>query len=373
KVFVDTLKYLQSKEFLLDVDLWRLFANLEELNAVSLSFLKAFFEAVKEHVRNSDSPLDFSSILSKFFQGDLCQTHQIYCLNYTSAVFYLENLRQREDFGLYLKQWCEQNQQCKRLHLPELLVAPLQRLTRYPLLLNNICQRSTDPAERALLQSLKEKVEKSIWDLEGKVKWLDNFQKLRQLQEVIIWPQLWDRDKRFFVPECLKQSLRENSSENILASANRLLLHEGRLTLAESTRLLEVHLFLFDDFLLITKIKRSKKRCGGSEAVLPVCPSFPPELQSLRREGGFCTVLDQPIPLDRLSLRNMDPVQVAAFSLRNAFLVQHENRYCQSIAAFLLQAHTEAAKKAWMSQIQAAISNHSRHHGTKQASACCFP
>lgn len=38
-------------------------------------------------------------------------------------------------------------------------------------------------------------------DLEGKVKWLDNFQKFRQLQEVIIWPQVWDRDKRFFVPE----------------------------------------------------------------------------------------------------------------------------------------------------------------------------
>jgi len=38
-------------------------------------------------------------------------------------------------------------------------------------------------------------------DLEGKVKWLDNFQKFRQLQEVIVWPQIWDRDKRFFVPE----------------------------------------------------------------------------------------------------------------------------------------------------------------------------
>lgn len=38
-------------------------------------------------------------------------------------------------------------------------------------------------------------------DLEGKVKWLDNFQKFRQLQEVIICPQVWDRDKRFFVPE----------------------------------------------------------------------------------------------------------------------------------------------------------------------------
>jgi len=34
KIFMNTLKYLQSNEFLLDVDLWRLFANLEELNKV---------------------------------------------------------------------------------------------------------------------------------------------------------------------------------------------------------------------------------------------------------------------------------------------------------------------------------------------------
>lgn len=32
---MNTLKYLQSNEFLLDVDLWRLFANLEDLNKVS--------------------------------------------------------------------------------------------------------------------------------------------------------------------------------------------------------------------------------------------------------------------------------------------------------------------------------------------------
>ncbi|KAM6284941.1 pleckstrin homology domain-containing family G member 7 isoform 3-T3 [Spheniscus humboldti] len=372
-IFMNTLKYLQSNEFLLDVDLWRLFANLEELNKISLSFLKTFFETVKEHVSKSESPTDFSSILRKFFQGDLCQTHQIYCLNYTSAVFYLENLRQREDFGIYLK-WCEQNEQCKRLHLPELLVAPLHRLTRYPLLLSNIWKRSTDETEKDFIWSLKEKVEKSIRDLEGKVKWLDNFQKFRQLQEVIIWPQVWDRDKRFFVPECLKQSLRENSSENILSSANRLLLHEGRLTIAESTRLLDVYLFLFDDFLLITKTKRNKKKYGGSDTgLIPVCPSLTPELQSFIREGGFCTVLDQPIPLDRLILKNVDPVHGTVFSLRNAFLIQHENRYCQCIAVFLLQAQTETAKKTWMSQIETAISNYTTQHETKKSTAFCFP
>ncbi|KFQ30345.1 Pleckstrin homology domain-containing family G member 7, partial [Mesitornis unicolor] len=324
KIFMNTLKYLQSNEFLLDVDLWRLFSNLEDLNKISLSFVKTFFEIVKEHISKSDSLMDFTSILRKFFQGDLCQTHQIYCLNYTSAVFYLENLRQREDFGIYLKQWCEQNEQCKRLHLPELLVAPLHRLTRYPLLLNNIWKRSTDEAERGFIWSLKETVEKSIRDLEGKVKWLDNFQKFRQLQEVIIWPQVWDRDKRFFVPECLKQSLRENSSENILSSANRLLLHEGRLALAESTRLLDVYLFLFDDLLLITKIKRNKKKYGGSDtSLIPVCPSLTPELQSFIRGGGVCTVLDQPIPLDRLRLKNVDPIHVTGRYLR-AFKCLHK-------------------------------------------------
>ncbi|NXK32299.1 PKHG7 protein, partial [Piprites chloris] len=102
---------------------------------------------------------------------------------------------------------------------------------------------------------------------------------------------------------------RENSSENILSSANRLLLHEGRLMLAESTRLLDVYLFLFDDFLLITKIKRNKKKYGGSDtSSIPVCPSLSPELQSFVRDGGFCTVLDQPIPLDRLTLKNIEPV-----------------------------------------------------------------
>ncbi|KGL75871.1 Pleckstrin homology domain-containing family G member 7, partial [Tinamus guttatus] len=372
KIFMNTLKYLQSNEFLLDVDLWRLFTNLEELNKMSLSFVSNFFEIVKEHVNNSESSMDFIFILKKYFQGDLCQTHQIYCLNYSSAVFYLENLRQREDFGIYLK-WCEQNKLCKRLHLPELLVAPLHRLTRYPLLLNNIWKKCTDEREKGFIWSVKEEVEKSIWDLEGKVKWLDNFQKFRQLHEVIIWPQVWDRDKRFFVPECLKQSLRENISENILSSTNRLL-HEGRLTLAESTRLLDVYLFLFDDFLLITKIKRNKKKHGASDtSSIPACPSLTLELQLLVREGGFCTVLDQPIPLDRLFLRNVDPLHVTVFSLRNAFLIQHENRYGQCIAVFLLQAQTETAKKMWMSQIETAISNSTKQHETKKRTIFCFP
>ncbi|XP_023444971.2 pleckstrin homology domain-containing family G member 7 isoform X2 [Dasypus novemcinctus] len=367
-VFMNTLKYLQTHEYLLDVDLWRLFANLEELSQTSLGFVNSFFNIVKDYV---DSPemapsMDFISVLTKYFRGSLCQSHQTYCLNYSAAVFYLESLRQRDDFGIYLK-WCEQNEQCRRLHLPELLVAPLHRLTRYPLLLKNIWKRSTDPTDKITVYSIKEKVEKSIRDLEGKVKWLDNFQKFRHLQEIIVWPPLWDRDKRFFIPECLKHIFKEHMAENILSPTNRHLLYEGRLTLAESTRVLDAYLFLFDDFLLVTKTKRNKKKLGGSDTGL-MCPSLTPELQTVIKEGGSCTVLDQPILLDRLVVKNIDPLHISVFGLKNAFLIQHENRYRQCIAAFLLQAQTENLKKAWMAQITAAISCFTKSQKTKKQS-----
>ncbi|XP_067415209.1 pleckstrin homology domain-containing family G member 7 [Emydura macquarii macquarii] len=235
-VFVNMLKYLQNNEFLLDVDLWGLFANLEELNQMSLSFVTNFFKIVKDHVTASEFSLDFISVLTKYFQGNLCQTHQIYCLHYTSAVFYLENLRQREDFGIYLKlKCCEQNEQC-RLRLSELLVAPLHRLTRNPLLLNNIWKRSTDAARKVTICSNKEKVEKAI----------------------------------------------------------------------QSTRILDVYLFLFNDFLLISKTKRNKKKYGGSDiGSISVCPSFTPELQSLVKDGVSCRMGLSSTVLERLTLKNV--------------------------------------------------------------------
>nr|XP_056701697.1 pleckstrin homology domain-containing family G member 7 [Euleptes europaea] len=371
-VFMNTLKCLQSKEFLPDVNLRLLFANLEELNQVSLGFVTSFFHVIKDHLVKPTSSLEFISVLTKYFQGNLCQSLQIYCLNYTSAVFYLEKLKKRKDFGIYLK-WCEQNKQCKRLHLSELLVAPLHRLTRYPLLLENIWKKA-DPEERAIICSIKEKVEKSIRDLEGKVKWLDNFQKFKQLQEIIIWPPLWDQDKRFFVPESLKFLLRDNPTDSILSPTKRYLLHEGRLTLAEHTRLSDIYLFLFDDLLLITKQNRHKKKSGCSNvSLIPVCPSFTPELQSLLEEGGSCTVLNQPIPLDRLIVKNLDSVNTSVLGLRNAFLIQQENRYQQCTAAFLIQAQTEAVKKTWMSQMETAISNYAKRHTTPQNSFLSLP
>ncbi|XP_068128874.1 pleckstrin homology domain-containing family G member 7 isoform X2 [Hyperolius riggenbachi] len=338
-IFFHALKHLQNNDHLLDVDPVRLFANLEDLN--------------------------------QYFKDNLCFKHQIYCLNYTSAVVYLDTLKQREDFTVYLK-WCEQQEHCRRLHLTDLLVAPLHRLTRYPLLLKNMWKRSSDSAEKVSIFTMKEKVESAIRDLEGKVKLLDKSQKFKQLQEVIVWPCLWERDKRFFIPEGLKHNFKDTNVETMLSSLNRQLLHEGRLTLTESTRLLDVYLLLFDDFLLITKIKRNKRKPSSIE-VSTAYPSLHPELQCVVKEGGYCKVLDQPIPLDRLSIKSIDPFHVTVYGMRNAFLIQHENRYQQCVAAFIMQANTESEKKQWISQIETAISCYTEAYESNRSSIFCFP
>lgn len=59
-------------------------------------------------------------------------------------------------------QWCERNEQCRRLQLRDLLVAPLQRLTRYPLLLRNIAKRCQTEEEVRGLQAVAEQVDTSI-------------------------------------------------------------------------------------------------------------------------------------------------------------------------------------------------------------------
>ncbi|XP_073507753.1 pleckstrin homology domain-containing family G member 7 isoform X2 [Phyllobates terribilis] len=373
KIFFHTLRHLQSNDHLLDVDPVRLFANLEELNQESLNFATSLFNTIEseELGYTTSFSLSLTVLLTKYFKDNLCLSHQIYCLNYTSAVIYLETLKQRDDFATYLK-WCEQQEQCRRLHLTDLLVAPLHRLTRYPLLLKNIWKKSNDAAEKVSIYSMKEKVESSIRDLEGRVKWLDKSQKFRQLQDVIVWPCLWERDKRFFIPEGLKHYFKDTNVETMLSSPNRHLLYEGRLTLSESTRLLDVYLLLFDDFLLITKIKRNKRKSSNLD-VSTMYPSLHPELQAIIKDGGYCKVLDQPIPLDRLTIKGIDLFHVTVYGMKHAILIQHENRYQQCIAAFILQANTESAKKMWISQVETAISCYSEAYESNRTSVYGHP
>ncbi|XP_073706728.1 pleckstrin homology domain-containing family G member 7 [Garra rufa] len=353
EVFLTTLSDLQMRECLHDIDSWGLFANLNELCLVSFGFLTSLLRVIKEMWTNPDSYSTQSllELLRKAFGESICHCLQKYCLNYSTAILYLDSLKLREDFGSFVK-WCERNEQCRRLHLKDLLVAPLQRFTRYPLLLKNIGKKSCSEAEENTIQSIVEIVDRAIYDLEGKVKWLDNYQKVKQLRESLVWLPVWERDKKANVPENLKHLLKAVTLENLVS--HRSLLHDGKLILIENAKMHEVYLFLFDEFLLITKIKRSKKKSSFIESNA-LRPAVGQELGLLLQEGCSFIVLDQPISLDRLQLKNIDQLNATASGLHNSFIIMHQNRYQQCIGVFILQAHTESMKKTWVSEIEDAI------------------
>ncbi|XP_051953751.1 pleckstrin homology domain-containing family G member 7 isoform X2 [Xyrauchen texanus] len=342
EVFLTTLSDLQLRECLQDIDSWRLFANLNELCLVSFGILSSLLRVIKELWTNpdSDSTRILFELLIKAFGESICHCLQKYCLNYSTAILYLDSLKFREDFGSFVK-WCERNEQCRRLQLKDLLVAPLQRFTRYPLLLKNIGKRGCSEEEEGTLQSIVDIIDRAIYDLEGKVKWLDNYQKVKQLKDTLVWLPVWERDKKAHVPENLKHLLKAVTMENLVSQ--RSLLYDGKLTLIENTKLQDVYLFLFDEFLLITKIKRSKKKSNVVESN-PLHLAMGQELEVLMQEGCSFTVLDQPISLDRLQLKNIDQLNATASGLPNSFIIMHQNRYQQCIGVFILQAQSESIK-----------------------------
>ncbi|XP_030646216.1 pleckstrin homology domain-containing family G member 7 [Chanos chanos] len=353
EVFLTPLDELKMRDCFQDIDSWRLFANLNELCLVSFDFLTRLLRVIMESWSSSstDSTPTLLELLGKAFGESVCHSLQKYCLNYSAAVLYLDSLKPREDFGTYVK-WCERKEQCRRLQLKDLLVVPLQRFTRYPLLLRNIEKRSGSESEESALHGVVEQVDRAIYDLEGKVKWLDNYQKVKQLKEALVWLPVWERDKRAYVPENLKHLLKVVTLENLVSHRN--LLYEGRLILSENAKQHEVYLFLFDEFLLITKIKRIKKRSSGSEPN-PLRPAVNQELDQLLQEGCSFTVLDQPLSLDRLQLKNIDQINVTASGLPHSFIIMHQNRYQQCIGVFILQAQTENSKRVWMTEIEGAV------------------
>jgi len=59
-------------------------------------------------------------------------------------------------------QWCEQDSRCRRLQLTDLLISPMQRCTKVPMMLHSIRQHTDDVDGRRLLADALDKLEESL-------------------------------------------------------------------------------------------------------------------------------------------------------------------------------------------------------------------
>lgn len=72
---------------------------------------------------------------------------------------------------------------------------------RVPLILKDIEMRTEDATERELISQIIESEEASLRELDDKMKWLKNFERLLEIQRNIVWPSVLDLDPKVFIPE----------------------------------------------------------------------------------------------------------------------------------------------------------------------------
>lgn len=127
----------------------------------------------------------------------------------------------------------------------------------------------------------------------------------------------------------------------------------------------------------------SQKYGGSDTSLITVCPSLTPELQSFIREGGLCTVLDQPIPLDRLILKNIEPIHVTGMCLHtleclhkhhvNALRVVAEGQaaVCPQTTLRCLERKHWCLSTAWLHGFAPAVRRELLPQTPQPAAPCC--
>lgn len=75
---------------------------------------------------------------------------------------------------------------------------------RVPLILKDIENRTEDLNEKEIISSIIDSEETSLRELDDKMKWLKNFERLLEIQRNIVWPSVFDLDPKVFIPEVIQ-------------------------------------------------------------------------------------------------------------------------------------------------------------------------
>ncbi|KRY15905.1 Pleckstrin homology domain-containing family G member 7 [Trichinella patagoniensis] len=357
-VFKEPLKKCQVDGDFLAVEPDILFGNLEEICQISYGFCNEFLHLlIKSKEKNCFGSIKiigtlltrvrvlllvrivvlwvtFFSFLLFAFQffknASIVDAYHTYCVNYKTALEYLENLRKTDDRFAILEKVCTGDLRCKRLQLEDFLISPLQRITRLPILIREVLKFTKDEQEIEILQTILDTIQESLQSIDESIKWLHNFERLQELQRQLIWPTLTEMDSKAYIPEILRETVSRQFCESSIAHPNRQLMHEGLLYCIENQKPSEVYLFLFNDMLL----KANPENWAGNACKF--------------------VVQHQPVPLDSCVFCDIGPKD--SKDVKHAFALLHVTRFSQLIALYTLHAPTKECKETWIRKFQDCVS-----------------
>ncbi|XP_069366192.1 rho guanine nucleotide exchange factor 12 isoform X2 [Paralichthys olivaceus] len=223
-------------------DIRHIFINLEEIIQLHVSITEQMTATRK---RSETSVIgQIGDDLLAWFSGEeeekIKQAVGTFCSNQPSALELIKNKKKKDQrFNLFMKE-AERHRLCRRLQLKDIIPVEMQRLTKYPLLLDNIVKYTEDDEEREKVKKAGECCKKILNHVNQAVKEAENKQRLEEYQRRLD-----------------HSSLKQSENPMILELKNldltkRKMVHEGPLSWkVNKDKTIELYTILLEDILVL--------------------------------------------------------------------------------------------------------------------------
>ncbi|CAG9855895.1 unnamed protein product [Phyllotreta striolata] len=320
-LFLACLKDLQSKNLLKEIDTVKLFSNITEILDANVVFWRNTLFPLVRDMRKYKRPSCLEIMLDGFLNiQDIFQPYYKYCAEQSRCQHYCRENLDSEVFTAY-STWCESQKECNRLRLMDILVQPMQRLTKYGLLLKAILRNTDEDVEKENLQTMIKMVDDFVNNVNSSLKHRQDKERLKGIiarieSYDIVESKDDDIDKLLKKEKSLTQLDLTRPMLNCPVERKRHLLLEGDLKLKDSgTSKMEVHCFLLTDMLLVCK-------------------------PSTKKGGATVRVVRQPYLVDRLVVTEL-PRETPTLA------IVYKNEFDMAVAAFILQNNDAKKIKGW--------------------------
>ncbi|XP_045899901.1 rho guanine nucleotide exchange factor 1b isoform X2 [Micropterus dolomieu] len=240
-------KPLEREELLTSTELSAIFPNLDEIIEMHYNF----YENLKK-LRLDDKFIVKSistTVLNRFggTEGEWFQKLTArFCSHQSWALDQIKSRQRREPrFNSFILE-AESKPQCRRLQLKDIIPIEMQRLTKYPLLLENIAKSTEDPTERERIQQSAECCRKILNHVNEEVKVMENLLNLKDYQ-------------RRLDTSGLKPSIELYTEYKNIDLTQKKMLYEGPLTWkVTKEKAIEVQCVLLGDLLVLLQRQDDK-------------------------------------------------------------------------------------------------------------------
>ncbi|XP_056905599.1 rho guanine nucleotide exchange factor 12 isoform X2 [Takifugu flavidus] len=232
-----------SKDAILPpADIKNIFTNLEEILQLHVSILEQM-AAVRK--RNESSVIDQigDDLLSWFSRGEeekIKQAAGTFCSNQPFSLEIIKTKQKKDSRFASFIQEAESNRLCRRLQLKDIIPIEMQRLTKYPLLLDNIAKYTDNTAEKDKVKQAADCCRKILNHVNQAVKESEDKQRLEDYQRRLDLSSLKQTDNPMILE--LKN----------LDLTKRTMVHEGPLSWKmNKDKTIELYTLLLEDILVL--------------------------------------------------------------------------------------------------------------------------